>query len=100
MMVHVRPTAQEDILEAARFYDEQEGGLGDRVTDFLEAKVMELGVTAGIHPLQGRFHRVVVDGDFPYYMIYYTLELDGVHVRAVLDHRRDPKHIRRRLRQV
>ncbi len=100
MTVHLRHTAQQDILEAARFYEKQEGGLGDRVTDFLEAKVKQLGSTAGIHPAQGRFHRAVVDGDFPYYVIYYTLELDGVHVRAVLDHRRDPKQIRRRLRQV
>ena len=100
MTVHVRPSAQEDILKAARFYDEQEGGQGDRVTDFLEGKIMELGSTGGLHPFRQGFYRAVVDGVFPYYVIYYSLELDGVHVRAVIDHRRDPRTIRRRLREV
>jgi len=43
---------------------------------------------------------MAVQGTFPYYVIYYSLELDGVHVRAVVDHRQDPKTIRRRLREV
>jgi len=100
MKVHVHPTAGEDMLEAAWFYDEQEAGLGDRVVAFLESQIRELTRTAGIHRRAGRFYLVVVQGTFPYYVIYYTLEQDGVHVRAVLDHRRDPKSIRRRLRQV
>lgn len=100
MMVHVRSTAKEDILQAARFYDEQEGGLGDRVTDFLEGQIMKLEATVGLHPCRRGFYQAVVAGTFPYYVIYYSLELDGVYVRAVIDHRRDPKTIRRRLREV
>ena len=100
MTVHLRPTAVEDILAAGRFYDTQEGGLGDQVMDFLQSKMEELELTAGMHPQRGGFHQMVVQGTFPYYVIYYSLELDGVHVRAVVDHRQDPRTIRRRLRKV
>jgi hypothetical protein len=100
MIVHLRPTAREDIFAAGRFYDTQEGGLGDQVTDFLQDRVMELELTGGMHPQRGGFHQMVVQGTFPYYVIYYSLELDGVHVRAVMDHRRDPGTIRRRLSEV
>ena len=100
MKVHVHPGAREDILEAAWFYDEQEAGLGDRVASFLESQIHEIARTPGIHCRYGRFHGALAQGAFPYYVIYYTLELDGLHVRAVLDHRRDPKHIRRRLRRA
>ncbi|WP_395743304.1 type II toxin-antitoxin system RelE/ParE family toxin [Prosthecobacter sp.] len=100
MIVHVRPTALEDLFEAGRFYDTQEEGLGDQVMDFLQAKIVELELTGGMHPRHQGFHQMVVQGTFPYYVIYYSMELDGVHVRAVLDHRRDPKTIRRRLREV
>lgn len=100
MIVHLRPTAQEDILAAGRFYDTQEGGLGDQVTDFLQARIMELELTGGMHPHRRGLYQLVVQGVFPYYVIYYSLELDGVHVRAVMDHRRDPRTIHRRLREV
>jgi len=100
MTVHLRTTALEDIVAAGRFYDTQEGGLGDQVTDFLQDRIMELELTGGMHPQHGGFYQMVVQGMFPYYVIYYSLELDGVHVRAVLDHRQDPRTIRRRLREV
>ena len=100
MTIHLRSTAREDILEAGRFYDDQEPGVGEQVIDFLQARIMELEFSAGSHPQHRGFHRMVVKGAFPYYVIYYSMELDGVHVRAVLDHRRDPGTIRRRLRNV
>lgn len=46
--VILRRSAQKDILDAARFYEKQERGLGRKVAEFLDAKVMELAATAGI----------------------------------------------------
>lgn len=97
--VLLRRTAQKDILDAARFYEKQEHGLGHKVAVFLDGKIQELARTAGVHPFQHGFHRAVVDGAFPYYVIYYTLETGIVHVRAVFDHRRDPEKLRRQLRR-
>jgi plasmid stabilization system protein ParE len=100
MTLNVRQTAREDILNAARFYEKQELGLGDRVADFLEKEILSLLTTGGIHPFSQGLYRAVVKGDFPYYVIYYSLELDVIHVRAVLDHRRNPRKLSRRLREV
>jgi len=50
MTVHLRPTALEDILAAGRFYDTQEGGLGDQVVDFLQSRMKELELTGGMPP--------------------------------------------------
>jgi hypothetical protein len=100
MTVHLRPTALEDILAAGRFYDTQGGGLGDQVVDFLQSRMKELELTGGMPPQRSGFFQMAVQGTFPYYVIYYSLELDGVHVRAVVDHRQDPKTTRRRLREV
>lgn len=100
MTLNVRKTALEDILNAARFYEKQELGLGDRVADFLENEILSLLTTAGIHPFSHGFYRAVVHGDFPYYVIYYSIELDVIHVRAVLDHRRNPLKLSRRLQEI
>jgi hypothetical protein len=90
MKVIIRPGARSDILDAAFFYDEHEPGLGDEVID-------DLANFAGIHPLTRGFHPAVLRGRFPHYSIYYTIKKDEVHVGAVLDQRRDPRRIRRRL---
>lgn len=97
MKVHIRPGARSDILDAAFFYDGQEPGLGDEVVDFLEEQIHDLKNFGAIHPLVLGFHRAVLQGRFPHYSVYYTIEKDGLHVRAVLDQRRDPRRIRRRL---
>jgi plasmid stabilization system protein ParE len=97
MKVIIRPGARSDILDAAFFYDEQEPGLGDEVIDFPEEQIDDLANFAGIHPLTRGFHRAVLRGRFPHYCIYYTIKKDEVHVTAVLDQRRDPRRIRRRL---
>lgn len=100
MKVHIRQTAREDILAAALFYESQEDGLGGEVLTFLEHKVLELTAYAGIHPMIRGFYRAPLRGRFPYFSVYYTLESDGLWVRAVLDQRRDPRTLLRRLRQV
>lgn len=100
MNVHIRQTAREDILEAALFYDDQEEGLGVEVMAFLDQKIRDLAMYAGIHPVIRGFHRATLRGQFPYFRVYYTMEADGMWVRAVLDHRRDPRTLHRRLREV
>ncbi|MGV3658922.1 MAG: type II toxin-antitoxin system RelE/ParE family toxin [Prosthecobacter sp.] len=95
MKLVINSDAQEDILKAARFYEKQERGLGARVVLFLREKMLQLTTVPGIHPMRWGFYQAVVDGDFPYYVIYHTLEQNALRVRAVFDHRRDPKRIRR-----
>ena len=99
MKVRITPSAEADLLAAAEFYDEQSPGLGEEVINFLHTEILQLQGTAGIHRKVRSFHLYVVQGRFPYYVIYYRLHESEAVVQAVLDHRRDPKLIRRTLRQ-
>jgi plasmid stabilization system protein ParE len=96
----VHPSALDDLEEASVFYEKQQVGLGAEVFADLSKEIAHACEGAGSHRRLGKFHRYVASGRFPYFCIYYTLESDGVHVRAVLDHRRNPRTLRRRLREV
>ncbi len=85
MKIIILPGAQADLLEAAAFYDEQEGGLGIQVYQFLENEIDQLDGLAGSHPIRFNHHRKVVRGRFPYFCIYYKLQGDTVFVNAVTD---------------
>lgn len=98
MKVEIRASAQDDLRDAADFYDEQAAGLGDEVLVFLYSVIAQLSLTGGNHRKVRHFHRMVVLGRFPYYVVYYQMQGDTVIVNSVLDHRRDPKWIRRTLR--
>lgn len=97
MNIHVLPTALQDIVEAASFYDSLEPGQGFAVHIFLDAQIEKLSETAGQHRRIGRYYRVFTRGKFDNFSIYYLLELGHVYVDAVLDQRRDPDHNRRLL---
>lgn len=93
----IQPSALDDLEQAASFYDQQEPGLGDECLSDLEAEIRGAYARAGQHMRVGRYHRCVTRGRFPYFCIYYTLESGAFHVKAVLDHRRDPRFIQDRL---
>ncbi|MCB1127293.1 MAG: type II toxin-antitoxin system RelE/ParE family toxin [Verrucomicrobiae bacterium] len=87
--------AVEDIEQARSFYDRQEKGVGDYCVTSLLADISKLGSLDAVHRRQHGCHRLLA-GRFPF-GIYY---LDGTHeirVVAVLDLRRDPGWIRRRV---
>ena len=98
MKVVVAAGAEQDLNEAAGFYDDREPGLGREVVAFLLGEIKELSATAGSHRRVGRFHRKIVQGRFPYFSIYYKAAAAEVEVIAVLDGRRDPAYNRERLR--
>ena len=58
--------------------------------------VRSLSTQHGLHPRKGQFFRALVPKFHT--AIYYTLETDFVLVRRILDLRRDPKWLRRQLR--
>ena len=95
MNVRVLQSAEEHLAEGTRFYEDQELGLG---IDFLQSLLADIGSLAaygGIHAQRFGFHRSV-SKRFPF-AIYYLLDGDTVKVHAVLDGRRSPAWIRRRL---
>jgi hypothetical protein len=92
----IQSSALADLADGFNFYEEIEPGLGDYFLNSLYSDIDSLQLYAGIHIIHfGKYHRLL-SKRFPY-GIYYQVEENTVVVRAVLDLRRDPRWIKRRL---
>jgi plasmid stabilization system protein ParE len=101
MRVELRTEAREDLAEGAAFYDRQRPGLGDYFIEsiFADLEALEsLGAHAEIHEVVFGFHRKLISR-FPF-AIYYLVVGPLIDVVAVLDCRRDPAKLERRLSQT
>jgi hypothetical protein len=94
--IEILPEAREDLIAGYRFYETQAQGLGSYFRDSLLADVDRLGTNAGVHAKVFGYHRSL-GNRFPF-AIYYRVETDVVRVHAILDCRRNPSWIRRRVR--
>lgn len=98
MKIRILPSAMEDLLDGYHFYERQAPNLGSYFLDSLYSDIDSLLLYAGIHNVVYGKHRSL-SKRFPY-AIYYSVEDETVRVHAVLDCRRNPAWIRRRLRKV
>lgn len=97
MTVQILESARADLRRGYRFYERQGRGVGDYFLNTLFGEIDSLHLYAGIHSkIQGFFRMLSVK--FPY-AIYYHFQDDVAVVYAVLDCRRDPRRIARRLSQ-
>lgn len=97
MTVVILEDAAEDLESAAQFYESCATGVGDYFFDSILSDLDSLVLFAGVHPIHFGFHRML-SRRFPF-GIYYQLEDDVVYIYAILDLRRDPLWIQRRLRE-
>ena len=96
MKVRILESAREDLREGYRFYEQQQEGIGDYFLDMLSAEIDSPAVYGGIHAMRSGYHRML-SARFPF-AVYYRIERGELVVRAVLDCRRDPAWIRKRLK--
>lgn len=96
MKIQILDEAQEDLIQGFRFYEGQEPGLGTYFLDCLFSDIDSLLVYAGVHAVIYTYHRCL-SKRFPF-AIYYSLDKEVVRVHSVLDCRRNPSWIRKRLR--
>ena len=96
MKVRILESAREDLRQGYRFYEQQQEGVGDYFLDMLSAEIDSLALYGGMHAMRSGYHRTL-SARFPF-AVYYRIESGEVVVRAVLDCRRDPAWIRRRLK--
>lgn len=96
MRISILPSAQEDLAAGFEFYEEKEAGLGAYFLESLFSDIDSLRLYAGIHRKVFGLQRML-SNRFPY-AIYYVMEGDLTEVKAVLDCRRNPVWIRRRLK--
>lgn len=97
MRIEVLDDAKDDLVDGFHFYEEQSPGLGSYFLDSLFADIDSLLLYAGTHRIVYASRRCVASR-FPF-AIYYRVETDVIRVRAVIDCRRNPTWIRRRLRR-
>lgn len=97
MKVRILRPALEDLAAGRAFYDRQSKGVGSYFFDSLFTEIDSLVLYAGIHRMQFDHHRLLAKR-FPYAIYDRVLGSEAV-VHRVLDCRRDPKWIRRALRE-
>ena len=95
MKIEILDEAQADLIEGFHFYEGPEAGLGSYFLDSLFSDIDSLLLYAGIHEIVWGYRRCL-SKRFPF-AIYYSVNEETTRVVAVLDCRRDPSWLRRRL---
>ncbi|MGQ0657932.1 MAG: type II toxin-antitoxin system RelE/ParE family toxin [Chromatiales bacterium] len=96
MKIQILASASQDLIDGYRFYEKQAEGLGSYFLDTLFSDIDSLVINAGIHPVHfGKYHRLL-SKRFPF-AVYYRIEDQTARVYAVLDCRRNPAWIRKKL---
>lgn len=95
MEIRLLETAKEDLREGWKFYEQSASGLGDYFLDSIQADVRSLTIYAGIHEKANGLHRMLARR-FPF-AVYYLIEDGFVDIYAILDCRRDPHWIAKRV---
>lgn len=94
--IRLLDAASQDLIDGHRFYEQQEEGLGGYFLDSLFSDIDSLMVYAGVHPLYFHAYHRMLSKRFPF-AVYYRIDDEEVRVYAVLDCRRNPAWIRKRL---
>jgi hypothetical protein len=89
-------SALEDLDRGFEFYEQRSQGLGQYFEDSIFSDIASLSLYAGIHRKVHGFHRLLASR-FPF-AIYYDVVDSEARVRAILDCRRNPNWIRKRLK--
>ncbi len=95
MKIVILDEVQQDLIGGFHFYERQEPGVGDYFLDSVMADIDSLLLYAGVHAVHFGKHRMLCKR-FPV-SVYYNVEAEEIRVVAVLDQRRDPAWIRKRL---
>jgi len=97
MRIEILDQAEDDLIEGFRFYESQQSGLGSYFLINLYEDIESLSLHGGRHrKVYMEYHRLL-SRRFPFAVFYKVVE-DTVFVHAVLDCRRDPAWIRKRLK--
>lgn len=97
MKIKTLNSAIRDLIEGYWFYEKQAKGIGAYFLDTLFSDIDSLKIYAGIHSIHFEKYHRLLSKRFPF-AIYYRIKDDTVLVYAVLDCRRDPAWIRKKLK--
>ena len=91
--------ASQDLMDGFNFYEQQESGLGGYFLDSLFSDIDSLLIHAGIHPTYFQSYYRMLSKRFPF-AVYYLIDGNDVLVYAILDCRKNPAWVRRRMRKT
>ena len=97
MKIKITKSAYNDIVVAQNFYKTQKPGLGEYFQNSIFADIDSLNIYAGIHKVQQGHYRLL-SKKFPY-AIYYKIVDNAIIVTAILDCRRNPLWIKKKLKK-
>jgi len=91
MNIQIVDSAECDLIEGYRFYENQSPELGQYFLDTIYADIESLYLYFGIHPQHFGYHRLLAKR-FPF-AIYYRVAGKYIRIHAILDCRQDPTSI-------
>ncbi len=97
MKIRILDDAKLDLINGFNFYENQEVGVGQYFLDCLYSDIDSLSIYAGIHPKKFGTYYWMSSKRFPY-AVYYTIDNSLISIHAIMDCRRDPQHLDRRLK--
>ena len=98
MTLRILDLAEADLLSGFGFYEGQSDGVGWYFLDTLYSEIESLRLYAGTHRKLLGYYRMF-SRRFPF-AIYYRIEDDEIQVWRILDCRRDPRWIRKQLKNT
>lgn len=96
MNIRILDQAVEDLIEGFHFYEDQQAGLGSYFLTNLYGDIESLRINFGIHRQAYKNYHRLLSKRFPF-AVFYSVEKGTVFIRAVVDCRRDPAWVRKRL---
>jgi len=95
--IKILESAQKDLKEGFYFYEFQKEGLGRYFLETLVSDIESLRIFAGVHSIHfGKYYRLL-SKRFPF-ALYYLIEEKEIRIYAVVDCRRDPAWIRKKVK--
>jgi hypothetical protein len=99
MKIKILKSANQDLLDGYYFYEKQAEGLGAYFLDTLFSDIDSLKIYAGVHSIHFEKYHRLLSKRFPF-TVYYRVENDMVFVHAVLDCRRNPAWMRKKVKKT
>ena len=96
MKIKILNAATRDLTDGFNFYEKQAEGLGNYFIDSIFSDIDSLQVYAGSHQKYFKRYYRLLAKRFPF-AIYYRLVHDEIYVYAILDCRKKPAWIRKRV---
>ncbi|MCK9362979.1 MAG: type II toxin-antitoxin system RelE/ParE family toxin [Syntrophales bacterium] len=88
--LRLRPESEQDLADAAVWYEEQRDGMGNQFLDEVLSVFSVISETPLMFPVVHRNIRRALIHRFPF-GVYYRVESDGIVVVAVMHGSRDPR---------